>query len=577
MRQAIWHEPAALPAAAASLHRDPLLSALLYQRGIHDRDAARRFLCSHPTPAPDAYQLPGMDEAVARLIEAIRRGEKIAVFGDYDVDGVTSTALLVLALDGAGSNGTRVVPRLPTRTEGYGLNRRAIDEFAAAGARLLIAVDCGSTDQEHVTYATKHGLDVIILDHHQMPAGSQGPEGGITVSAQRLADPAAPSRQLAAVGVAYLLISALAQSGTPIAGSGPETDLQDLVALGTVADVAPLGGINRALVRDGLVALRDRPRPGIRALARISDVQPANITTETISFRLANRLNAAGRMADPSLALQLLLTQDVSEANRLAAALDALNTKRKIETDRLVSEANRILAREPGRADQPIEILTGSGWNAGLLGIVAARLAEEYGRPFIMLDDSGLEAQGSARSVPGVDIMAALSTPASHALLSRYGGHGQAAGLALASSDLPALREALAEGIAATGVSVPVASELRLDAEISGTRLTLDTARALSVLEPFGAGNEQPLLLLRDAEITRYTSIGRDRRHLKLFVRIGRHDVPILAWGAAERSPEFIRHRRWDVALHLSEDHWNGQPRLQAVARDFRPAIGTAL
>ncbi|MGI8643203.1 MAG: DHH family phosphoesterase, partial [Thermomicrobiales bacterium] len=345
MKQAVWHEPVVVPSAAMSLHRDGLLSTLLYQRGMRDASDVARFLLRHPSAAPDPFHVPGMEEAVERVGQAIQAREKIGIFGDYDVDGMTSTALLVHALQGAGALALKT--RLPTRAEGYGLNQQAIDEFVDDGTRLLIAVDCASTDHHHVAYALSRGLDVVILDHHQMPDGDAGPTGAITVSAQRLADPAAPARDLVAVGLAYLLASALAQEGYPLADGSPETDLQDLVALGTIADVAPLGGINRPLVRDGIEVLQKRPRPGILALCRVSDVLPANVDAEAVSFRLAPRLNSAGRMADPALALDLLLADDDKAANRLAAELDALNSNRRIETDRLTGEAEELLIRDP--------------------------------------------------------------------------------------------------------------------------------------------------------------------------------------------------------------------------------------
>ncbi len=575
MAQAVWHEPAAVPPDGMSLHRDPLLSALLYGRGLRDAGAVARFLAPQPTPAPDPYQIPGMEEAVSRAGQAVVSKEIVAIFGDYDVDGITSTALLVHALRHTGVRGRRIIARLPTRDEGYGLSRKAIDEFVDGGVKLLIAVDCASTDHEHVDYALERGLDVVILDHHQMPDGSHGPSGAITVSARRLHNPEEPATQLAAVGVAYLLVSALAQNGFPLADGCPETDLQDLVALGTVADIAPLGGINRALVRDGLAVLQNRPRPGVEALCRVSEVRPENVDAETISFRLAPRLNAAGRMGDPALALDLLLATDVAKANRLAAELDALNTKRRIETDRLTEQAERLLHEDSSWAGQPVAVIVGPKWKTGLVGIAAARLAERYGRPVLLLAGGGKQIHGSARSVAGIDITAALSTTACRNLLTRFGGHGQAAGLSLAAADLPALRSALAAAIQATGVTVPVPPEVRLDAELPANRLTLETVRLLATLEPFGRGNEKPLLLLRDVEIARYTSIGRDRSHLKLFALVGRHEVPILAWGHANRSSEFVRDRRWDVAVTITEDHWNGQPRLQAVAKDFRPSTAS--
>ncbi|HEV2108211.1 MAG TPA: single-stranded-DNA-specific exonuclease RecJ [Thermomicrobiales bacterium] len=571
MSQTIWHEPDALPPEYASLHTDPLLAALLYQRGMRDVTSVSRFLQRQPSAAPDPYQIPGMEEAVLRVGKALQARETIGIFGDYDADGITATALLVRALQGVDSEQRRVIARLPTRAEGYGLSRVAIDELVDAGARLLIAVDCGSSDPEHVGYARTRGLDVIVIDHHQMAAGDTGPLGAIVVSAQLSPDPLAPARQLASVGLAYLLVSALAQEGWPIGDGHSETDLQDLVAIGTIADVAPLTGINRALVRDGLAMMRDRPRAGLAALCAVSDVKLRMLDAEDIGFRLAPRLNAAGRLGDPSLALDLLLTDDPKLASRIAGQLEAINVKRKIDTARMFDDAQRLLEQDPDWEKRPVIVVRSTDWTAGLVGIVAGRLAEQYGRPALVLHDDGERSRGSARSVPGLDITQTLGTPACNGLLLHYGGHRQAAGLTLWSTSVPALRSALENTVAATGMQLPLSPSLRLDAEIPIARLRLDTARALATLEPFGAGNERPLLLLRDVEISRYTVMGRDKSHLKLFIRINGREVPVLAWGAADRSHEFMKHRAWDLAITVGEDHWNGQARLHIEAKDFRP------
>jgi single-stranded-DNA-specific exonuclease len=572
LSRTIWEEPTALPPEHTSLHTDPLLAALLYQRGVRDIESVARFLQKQPSPAPDPYQVPGMEEAVSRISRAVRDREMIGVFGDYDVDGITATALLVLALSGTDPAKRRVVARLPSRAEGYGLSRSGIDDLIGAGASLLIAVDCGSNDSEQVAYAWAHGLDVVIIDHHQIDPATASLADAILVSPQRLVDPEAPSRQLAAVGLVYLLISALSQEGLPLGDGSPETDLQDLVALGTVADVAPLAGINRALVRDGLTLMRYRPRPGIAALCAVSDLNRSTLDAEDIGYRLAPRLNAAGRLGDPNLALDLLVTQDPKVASRVAAELDAVNTKRKLDTARMMREAEELLQQDPDQDTRPVIILMSQDWTPGLLGIIAGRLAEQYGKPALVLHDDGDHVRGSARSVPDLDIMGALRTPACSTLLLHYGGHHQAAGLTLPSCSVPALRAALEAAVAGTGVAIPSTRALRLDVQLPTTRIDLETARAISTLAPFGPGNELPLFLLRGVTVSRYTTMGRDNHHLKIFLRIGRREVPVVAWGAAHRSSEFLKHRAWDLAVTIGEDLWNGQVRLHVEAKDFRPA-----
>ena len=569
----IWLEPEPGPPDRPALHRDPLLDALLARRGIADEAAAVDFLDAGTRPAPDPFGLPNMGAAAARVGRALATGEPIAVHGDYDADGVTATALLVRALRRAAVAPRHVVPHLPTRADGYGLRPEAVNALADDGANLLIAVDCGSGDHANVALARERGLDVVILDHHQM--GDRGPDGAIVVSAQLDPDPANPYRELAAVGVAYLLAVALARNGCRVgdeaAGTEP-VDLLDLVALGTIGDVSPLVRLNRALVRDGLGRIRTRPRAGVRALCQRAGVDPRTLTSEQVAFKLAPRVNAAGRMGDPRLALDLLLTDDPVAAARLAVELERLNALRKAEGQRVVAEAEALLRDRVDLDDRRLLVVAGGGWRGGVLGLAAGRLAERFGRPVIVLNDDGELSRGSARSVPGFDITRALA--GCGGLLRSHGGHGQAAGLTVSSADVASLEAALEAAIAATDLPPPGPPALRIDADLPAERLTPRTAEALEALQPYGAGNPPPLLRVRGVGLHSYNTIGQDGSHLKLHLRTSAGPVQAVSWGTAARSRDLIRLPDLDLVVTVGIDHWNGRARLAVEAKDFAEAGG---
>jgi single-stranded-DNA-specific exonuclease len=564
----VWIEPEPVPPDQEPLHKDPLIHEILYRRGIRDAATAAAFLRTRPSAPPDLSLLPNLDRAVDRACRAIERGETIAVYGDYDADGVTSTALLIRALRAACDDRDRVVYRLPTRDEGYGLNTAAIDALADAGATLLIAVDCGSTDHDNVAYARNVGLDVIVFDHHKMH--DEGPEGAIIVSAQLATS--GVYRELAAVGVAYLFVAALAREGCRIDGEAdePETRLLDLVALGTIADVSPLMGANRALVRDGIAQIRTKPRPGVAALCRRAGVEPTALTADQISFRIAPRLNAAGRMGDPKQALELLLTDDRLEAETLASAIETLNTDRRSTSTRIVDEADKLVREDEHWSEQPLLVIRGVGWSAGVLGAVANQLVNRFGRPTVVLTDDGVISRGSARSIPGFDISAALSGSAE--LLLTYGGHSQAAGLSLPSDKVPELQTRLIQAIEEAGLGVAAEPTLVIDAEIPPDRLTLETAKTLELLQPFGQDNRAPLLLVRNLKVSKYDVIGQDRTHLRLMLSASNRVCKAVMFGAADRSRELVINRDIDVVGILSLDTWNGNTRHQLEVKDFRPA-----
>lgn len=563
----VWIQPAPLPPEFRHLHESELLAGLLFRRGITDPEQVRDFLDTRPRPAPDPYKVPGMAEAVERIGWAIRHREKIGIFGDYDADGVTSVALLAKALAAAMGDDANIVTRLPTRTEGYGLNRTAIDDFVAAGVRLLVAVDCASTDHDGVTYALGRGLDVVILDHHHMT--DDGPPGAICVSAYRTAR--GPYHDLCAVGITYLLVAALAQHGFAIDGSDghPETSLLDYVAIGSIADVTSTVRINRPLIRDGLTLIRTRPRPGIAALSQMAGLDLPHATSTDIAFKIAPRINAAGRMADPQLALDLLLTGDPLRAGALAAQIETLNNKRRSEAARIVHEAERLVRSEPGWERRPMIFVASENWRHGVLGIAASTLASRFGRPVILLSEEGPVSRGSARSTPGFDIVEALD--ACGDLLLASGGHSQAAGLTVSNERRAELRESLEALVLASDIEWPAVPSIAIDSLLDLNDLGLETVALIDQLQPFGPGNEQPVFQLTGVPLRQYEVMGRDRSHLRLVLTTPRGQLRAPFFGAAARSRELVGARAVDLAVTLQVGYWNG-PRLDIHIKDMRPS-----
>lgn len=564
----IWIEPAPLPSVIPQLDDHPVVTELLWRRGVDSPEAAWLFLNDGLTAAPDPLLLPNMAEAADRVTTALATGEKIGIFGDYDVDGITATALMMTAIQPSLAHEDQVIARLPHRDEGYGLNLSAIEEFQAAGVSLLIAVDCGSSDHTHVAEARARGMDVVIIDHHVINGSS--PDGAIVVSA-RLSENGA-YQSCCSAALAYLFISVLAQRGVPIHGGEgrPETDLLDFAALGTIGDVSPLTGVNRAFVRDGLRVMQRSPRPGIHALCNAANVAPTALLAESIPFRLTPRLNAAGRLGDPRIALDLLLSRDTKKAFQLAQEIDALNTRRRLLGERITGEAEALIAADPARESRRAFVLSGDSWHPGVIGIVAGQLATRYGRPVVVLSDDGTVGRGSIRSVPGVDIMAALE-PHRH-LFERFGGHSQAAGLTIDRTRVDELRELLESAVMALDVKLPAPPAVTIDIDLPHHLATLSTVDAIERLQPFGVDNERPIVMLRNVRVQEAAVIGQDRTHLRMTVATLRGPLKVLFWGAAERLREATPGSCIDLAGVLKRDTWNGRDRLQIELKDFRPA-----
>lgn len=551
----------------------PLVSQVLYNRGLADPAAAGRFLDRTP-PLDDPFDLPGVADAVALIRDAVSRGDPIVVYGDYDVDGVTAAAVLVETL---GALGATVKPYIPSREdEGYGLNPEAIAALAQEGARLLITVDCGIRSLADVVYAHSLGLRIVVTDHHQL--GSALPDADAVINPKRvLVQPdydGRPVSDLAAVGVAFKLAQALLQVNRQSSLATTERDLDesvllDLVALGTVADMVALVGENHTLVSRGLEQLNSAHRPGLSALMRVAGVTPGKITTKTIGFVLSPRLNAAGRLDEAMTALELLLAPDMASALPLAHDLEALNQRRREITMAVREKAEAMLHFDDGVP--PLIFAASDEFPPGVVGLAASRLLDDYYRPAVVVSKEDPYSKGSARSIPEFDVTQALDSL--DGLLERHGGHAAAAGFTVRTSRLPELESrllALAEEKLGDLLLVPT---LRVDAETPLQELSWDVHDQLEQLQPFGFGNPVPIFVSRRVRIMHARAVGNEGRHLKMYVAddLGR------SWDAIA-----FRQGHWegrlspvmDLAYILELNEWNGRTTLQLNVQDIQSSDG---
>ncbi|MFO7170217.1 MAG: single-stranded-DNA-specific exonuclease RecJ [Chloroflexota bacterium] len=551
------------PHVIAANGRSPLLATLLYQRGLRDPDSVSAFLTAdYKRGLHDPFKLKGMEAAADRIAAAIRDGELIAVYGDFDTDGVTSVALLVQAI---GAMGGEIQPYIPHRVrEGYGLNTEAIDTLAAGGVRLLITVDCGISNAREVAYARSHGIDVIVTDHHTPPPVL--PEAVAVINPKQ---PGCqyPFKDLVGVGLAFKLVQALVRRGVPFPLRG--RDLLDLVALGTVADMGPLIEENRVLVKHGLDALNETKRPGLRALIIVAGLQLGRITATDIGYGLAPRLNAAGRLDTAVLAYELLLADDEDAAMTIAAELNQINRRRQ-ELTKEVQQAAREHAEQLGKLDNRIVMLDGPDYPAGVVGLVAARLVEELSRPVVLVERGERTSRGSARSVSGFSIVDALATCSD--ILVRYGGHAAAAGFTVENERLEELEARLLAYADEHLEDEMLSSTLEIDAEVPLNDLSWELQRELAELEPFGPANQQPVLMSRNVRVIGAWAKGTEGQHLKLRLDDGQGGPPFdaIAFRLGHLAEYLQRPRAIDVAYTLDRNDWNGSSSLQLNVKDFR-------
>jgi single-stranded-DNA-specific exonuclease len=543
--------------AAAGGHR--LLAELLAQRGLTESEDAQRFL------NPDAYQpaspfdLPDMDRAVERIRRAIRAGESIAVWGDFDVDGQTSTALLVSALRELSGKVTYHIPR--RETEGHGVHIPGLKELIYRGVQLIITCDTGVTAHEAIEYANRHGVDVIITDHHQLPP--ELPAAHAVVNPQRL-DTNHPLHTLPGVGCAYKLIEAVHNG---VGGSEKIAHLLDLVALGIVADVAEQTGDTRYLLQRGLQILRHTERLGLRALMATARLEPDQVNEGHIGFVIGPRLNALGRLSDANAAVELLTTDDPETAQILSNRLEALNAQRRLLGEQVFQAAQGQIERNPSLLDYAVLVLAHDTWPGGIVGIVASRLVERYHRPVILLTSPpGELARGSARSVPGCDITAAIAACAD--LLAGYGGHSQAAGLSLLPERIPDFRRAISRAVETMLAGVDLTPRLEIAAYVLLPEVSLELVAALERLAPFGPGNPAPVLATQDLRLRNHRSVGRGGEHVRLTVEDDGGSVAGVIWWQADS--DALPYGRFDLAYTARANDYLGQRQLQLEFVDVR-------
>ncbi len=546
-------------------HLHPITVQVLYNRGITDPANVTAFF-NGESGAANPFDLEGMTDAVTRLRRALRRNEAIAIYGDFDADGVTATALLVQALRALGGD---VRPYIPHRVdEGYGLHTEALTKLSRDSVRVVVTVDCGIRSVEEIAHANQLGLDVIITDHHSM--GAELPAAVAVIDPKR-PNSNYPFAELAGVGVAFKLAQAMLRSHrqTPVSAHETrleENDLLDLVALGTVADLVPLLGENRTLVRQGLERLNRMERPGIEALCRRSRLKNGQVDATAIGFALGPRLNAAGRVGHAKTAYQLLETRYPAEAEHLAEALDLLNRQRRqLTLD--TQERARQLALDTAK-ESPLLFAAAPDFQAGIVGLVASRLVDEFYCPAIVVEIGAESSRGSARSIPEFHVTRALDQCAD--ILVRYGGHAAAAGFTVSNENLDKLADRLRELAAEQLAGVELVPALNVDVETNLSHMSWELRQELAQLEPCGYANPHPLFLSRNVRVYSQRSVGADGRHLKLSLSDGQTVWNSIAFRQGEwagKLPDQV-----DIVYHLEINEWRDQRKLQLNVQDIRPA-----
>lgn len=554
-----WRLPARGGTALSLPGLDPLCAGILASRGITSPEAAAAFL--HGGTLHDPSAMRGMERAVAVIEEAMAAEELIAVYGDYDCDGMTATVLLYRYLE---ERGAKVAYYIPDREkEGYGLNREACRTLCESGVKLVITVDNGVSAHEEIAYLYELGLRVVVTDHHQPRETLPACEAVLN---PHRADDSYPFKDLAGVGVAFKLVCALEGDD---AGFDTLHRFADLVCIGTIADVVPLVGENRVIAAEGLRCLGESENPGLRALLEVSGLSPEKLLAQSVSFGLAPRLNAASRLGKCDRSVELLLCEDEAEAARLAAEVDACNQRRRTLEEGILREIAAQIDENPALARGRVLVLAGEGWHQGVIGIAAARVMQRYGRPVLLLSVQGEEARGSARSLPGFSIIDAVCACAP--ILLKYGGHPLAAGVSLAAKDIPRLREMLEAAAARQCPDMPRPA-LSVDAEITPAQgCDLRQAEALTQLEPFGAGNEQPVLLLRNVRVEGLDAIGNGA-HLRARLSGGGRFFQAVGFRMTPETFPIPPGKTGDLCVTLTVNEYNGTRRPSLQILDAHPA-----
>lgn len=548
----------------------PILDILLENRGILSDDEKKIFLNTDDTlEFHDPFLLKGMQKTVDRIMDAIKKNELIMIFGDYDVDGVTSTAIMYHALKKLNAN---YAVRLPNREkDGYGLSKKIIDEFIKADVKLVITVDCGISCHNEVSYALEKGIDTIITDHHTIPEIL--PLDAYSINHPKLVDSGYPFTELTGAGVALKVAHALFEYNL-----GPEQAIREieplleLAGLGTIADIGIAQGENRLIIKKGLRNLLNTSYPGLKILkefAGIQEVQNSEISALTVGFQIAPRINAACRIGDPYCALKILINEDEASLYDCARELEELNQKRQKMTEETFFEAFEkfdTLNRE-GRLPY-ILIAEDPGWHVGIIGLSASRLAERFGRPAIVMQDFGDTLTASARSIEGFNMIEALSEFKD--ILMTFGGHKEAAGLSIEKKHLQKFKDDIEEYAKNQLKDKDLRQTLNIDCELKPDHINENLIDQIWKLKPFGVRNSRPLFVIKDVKPHFVDSVGRNKNHIKFTAEISKSRFPVIGFRLGEHAEKIKKQQTFDIACHVDYNFWNGQKVLQLELIDFR-------
>ena len=553
------YDKAKASALARECGVDDFAVLLLQSRGVDTPEAVEEFLSDGNRPLSSPFLIKDMDKAVARIRHGVERGEKILVYGDYDADGVTATALLTSYLETVGAN---VAYYIPSRLkEGYGLSMEAAERIVNDGFRLVITVDNGISAIEEAAYFKAHDVDMVITDHHKV--GPVLPDAVAVVDPHR-ADDESPEKELAGVGVAMKLAAALedGEFGAVI------EDYADIVAIGTVADIVPLTGENRAIVKMGLEALNNCCRPGLCALIESIGYADKPLTSTAVAFGIAPRINAAGRMDSADAALSLLLTDDEEEAQELVKKVNNANTLRQTTESGISEEVEAYFDAAPEKRQDRVMVAAGKDWHPGVIGIVASRVVEKYGRPAVVISigEDGV-CKGSGRSIEGFSLYDALAYAGD--TLIQFGGHTLAAGFSVLEENIEPFRKKLNEYAARTAYVYP---SINIDCRLNPANITADILDSLSLLEPFGAKNPSPVFGLFNMTVTGIKPIGSNNRHLRLTLSRGGAVLTAVWFGQTFKEFPFVEGDVVDAAIRIERNDYMGETRVSIQIKDMRPA-----
>lgn len=539
-----------------------VIATILLNRGIESDDISS-FLKKSMSDIVNPMLMLDMDKAVERINAAVKNKEKIAVYGDYDVDGITSTALLYEFLESLGADVEYYIP--DRKGEGYGINIMAVNKLFKQGIKLMITVDCGITAIGEVEFAKLQGMDVIITDHHTCK--DRLPTAAAAILNPKRPDCEYPFDSLAGVGVAFKLILALAME------NGMNTKdvfakYVDIATLGTIADVVPLVGENRIIADKGLKVLQNPRRTGLRAIMEVAGVLGKSINASTIAFAIAPRLNAAGRLGTATTAVELLLTKDENRAREIALILDEENKERQLTEKQIFDEALQLIAADPNFEKKKVIVLAQEGWHHGVIGIVASRLCDMYYKPCILISHSNGVGKGSGRSIKGFNLFDALTHCEKH--LTDFGGHAVAAGLNVNMSDLENFTKEINKYADEVLTEQDMIPSVEIDCPLSERAVTLENAQMISKLEPFGMGNEKPVFAMANAQVANIAAVGMDNKHLRLRINKNNQMINCIGFGMGEyasilRSGDII-----NLVFQMDINTYQGNESVQLILKDLK-------